>query len=90
MKRNNFSLVNMSELNLSDVDWSEVANENDLNTSLDVFYRILNEKLGLRGLFTTTYRKRTSLKQPWISLSLLKSIKEKINSINIKMKYPLS
>jgi len=46
VKRRNFSNVIMNELksNLSDIDWSEVNNENDPNTSLDVFYRILNKQ----------------------------------------------
>jgi len=74
----------MNELksHLSDVDWSEVSNENDSNTSLDVIYRILKEKLYLNCPFKTTYRKKTSPKQLWMILSLLKSIKEKkINCI---------
>ena len=90
MKRRNFSKVNMNELksSLSDIDWSEVTNENDSNTSLDVFYRILNEKLNLHCPFRDTYRKRNSPKKPWISLPLLKSIKEKNRLYKIKMKYP--
>ena len=65
MKRRNFSQVNMNELksNLSDVGWSEVINENDPNISLDIFYRILNEKLDLHCPFKTTHRKRTSPKK---------------------------
>ena len=53
LKRRNFSQVNMNELksNLSDVGWSEVINENDPNISLDIFYRILNEKLDLHCPF---------------------------------------
>ena len=79
MKRRNFSQVNMNELksSLSDIDWSEFTNENDPNKSLDVLYRILNGKLNLQCPFRATYRKRISPKKPWISLSLLKYIKEK-------------
>ena len=89
MKRRNFSKVSMNELisSLSDIDWSEVTNENDSNTSLDVFHRILKEKLNLHCPFRATYRKRNSPKKPWISLSLLKSIKEKNRLYKIKMKY---
>ena len=88
--RRNFSQVNMTEQksHFSDVDWSEVTNKYDPNTSLDVLYQILNQKLDLHCPFKTIYRKRTSLKQPWIRLSLLKSIREKNQLYKIKMKYP--
>ena len=69
MKRTNFSQVNINELksNLNNTDWPDFTNENDPNTSLDVLYQILKEKLALHCPFENAYQKRISPNQPWIS-----------------------
>ena len=97
-KPSNYPRVNVSALkaDLSNEDFTDVMNSNDVNVSYDRFMNILSEKCKKHTVMVHSYKKKNVPRKPWITPGIIRSMNRrdklfakyrKTNSPTDKLKY---
>ncbi|MFO7795213.1 MAG: reverse transcriptase family protein [Promethearchaeia archaeon] len=79
--------IDEMKVKIGDIDWNDVLNVEDPNQSIVLFYSKFNQIFD--QVCPMVLRKSKDLpRKPWVTESLLKSIKEKNRLYKVKMQYP--